>query len=1231
MPAMKTPLPLRHISLRVPWHDSGWTGRVCEAPNLNGSCLKLKRIATSRKDAVELQVAGQPISALESNEWPCCVAERSTFMAPFEFTRMARHPYSVTSPETHGHFLETPLRHPAYSAPGVPFRWMRNDNMESLRDEFGLGVDLEREPKLPFKTGWVQELGNQRALLDTFFSHIHPEKSLCFFYAKEIPLYEGNGRVLVGVGRVTGLGDSVEYRVSKEGPFSCMIWERMVMHSIRPKFADGFLMPYAEGLELSKEDPGFDFDELVAIAPEDRHLEFSYATEHVTNDGAVRSLLAFAGAFRNAGKHLSGNWAGQLKWIDERLAEVEILRGPCPGLGASLSAFGIELGTFVAREIASHAGDNTNPWPFVEKVFSDPQKHLPRHLSSQIGKTLVEAWKRLPQQRRALLELISRFELTPDQAKVLYVKELRQKADIECSDSDLLGNPYLFFEATRHSEEPISIWTVDKGLFPGAKIQDKHALPEKSAPDGPTDGRRIRAVAVEILDQAASSGHTLLSQSEMIRRTRDFVVEPKCEVTEDTIAVAEDAFEGAIVKAEMAGDSPAYQHKELAEVGDIIRESVLKRVGGKRNEVVADWRVLLDDHLRSKAADDVEKEARTEKVAALHELAEARISVLIGPAGTGKTTLLSVLCKHKQIAEGNVLVLAPTGKARVRIEQLARDSGVTASTVAQFLSDKDRYDGKTQRYHLSDRKPEQIARTVVIDEASMLTEEMLAAVIQSLAGVHRLILVGDPSQLPPIGAGRPFVDIIARLKSADIETKFPRVAPGYAELTVRLRQAGQDRADLQLAEWFSGRPLGPAEDDIFDKLQGKASCHLKTIQWNKPQEIEKLIIDVLVEELGLKDVNDEQGFSKKLGATEAGGNAYFNTSAAEKTEDWQVLSPVRTLPHGVPQLNRLIHNQFRARMLQFARERRLIPKPAGPEAIVYGDKVINIRNHHRKSYPEDAGGYVANGEIGLVVGQFAKNKGPFTKRPYYTNVAFSSQSGVTYGYRPSDFSEDGDVLLELAYALTVHKSQGSEFGIVLVVLPNPCRLLSRELLYTALTRQQDRVVVLHQGSFAAFRQFASQSRSEVAKRFTNLFASPKLVEIDGQFLEDKLIHRTSRGEAVRSKSEVIIADRLAHFGVDYGYERELTMSDLVRFPDFTIEDADTGQVFYWEHCGMLHVPNYKARWEKKLEWYKQNGVTPWQEGTGSRGTLIVTQDSPRGGISSQDIDDVIKSAVLKST
>ena len=78
-------------------------------------------------------------------------------------------------------------------------------------------------------------------------------------------------------------------------------------------------------------------------------------------------------------------------------------------------------------------------------------------------------------------------------------------------------------------------------------------------------------------------------------------------------------------------------------------------------------------------------------------------------------------------------------------------------------------------------------------------------------------------------------------------------------------------------------------------------------------------------------------------------------------------------------------------------------------------------------------------------------------------VEFSSQPGFKYDFTSRDFGEEGNAVLELAYALTVHKSQGSEFGTVILVLPNPCRLLSRELLYTALTRQKDRIVILHQG------------------------------------------------------------------------------------------------------------------------------------------------------------------------
>jgi ATP-dependent exoDNAse (exonuclease V) alpha subunit len=91
--------------------------------------------------------------------------------------------------------------------------------------------------------------------------------------------------------------------------------------------------------------------------------------------------------------------------------------------------------------------------------------------------------------------------------------------------------------------------------------------------------------------------------------------------------------------------------------------------------------------------------------------------------------------------------------------------------------------------------------------------------------------------------------------------------------------------------------------------------------------------------------------------------------------------------------------------------------------------------------------YVANGEIGIVTGPFKKRGSKISLDNL--KVTLSSQPGFEYTYWPSDLDED-DRLLELAYALTVHKAQGSEFDTVFVVLPNPCRVLSRELLYTAL-------------------------------------------------------------------------------------------------------------------------------------------------------------------------------------
>ena len=238
-------------------------------------------------------------------------------------------------------------------------------------------------------------------------------------------------------------------------------------------------------------------------------------------------------------------------------------------------------------------------------------------------------------------------------------------------------------------------------------------------------------------------------------------------------------------------------------------------------------------------------------------------------------------------------------------------------------------------------------------------------------------------------------------------------------------------------------------------------------------------------------------------------------------------------------------------------------------------------------------------------------------------VEFSSQPGFKYDFTNRDFGEESNAVLELAYALTVHKSQGSQFGTVILVLPNPCRLLSRELLYTALTRQKDRIIILHQGPRTELRKYSSDDRSETARRLTNLFVAPSPVEINRRLFEDYLIHRTARGEMVRSKSEVIIADHLANNDIEYGYEQPLTINGITKYPDFTIEDMESGLTFYWEHCGMLHVPSYRDRWEQKLGWYRAHSILPWEEGSGENGTLIITRDEADGSIDSARISTLI--------
>lgn len=254
---------------------------------------------------------------------------------------------------------------------------------------------------------------------------------------------------------------------------------------------------------------------------------------------------------------------------------------------------------------------------------------------------------------------------------------------------------------------------------------------------------------------------------------------------------------------------------------------------------------------------------------------------------------------------------------------------------------------------------------------------------------------------------------------------------------------------------------------------------------------------------------------------------------------------------------------------------------------------------------------MANGEIGIAAGSFGK-------QTRYLNVEFSSQPRYTYSYRASEFGEEQEAALELAYALTVHKAQGSEFDTVILVISEPCGLLSRELLYTAITRQKNRLVILYNEKAYHLKNYASAEFSDSARRFTCLFQKPRIVEHKQRYYEASLIHKTLKGELVRSKSEVIIANMLFEAGIEYEYEKELPLGeDGVRIPDFTIDDAESGILIYWEHCGMMSDPLYRKRWEEKKLIYARHDIIEGEN-------LIVSYDNMDGSIDSVAIKAIIE-------
>jgi hypothetical protein len=1073
---------------------------------------------------------------------------------------------------------------------------MREENFQDVCDAENLTI---RGPDTARERGWVYEPDRQQELLRQFWAKITPGESLIFYYCNQgNPLDETTPRVIVGVGRVANVGRQPFFEnvgsVSERYP----IWSRCVTQDYPDQ---GVRLPYQEYLRS-----GLSTDDILCRIPRSAMLPFSYVGEHVSDDVAVAILERVIQSVERVKEdnHISGNWNGHLEWLNDVLSEVWAGRGAFPGIGSVLQHLGFAKGTAYQRAVlAPLAKTGVNPWDHVVGILEGRTEPDGETYTSGLVRAR-ERWGVL-RSRHALLAKLARFELSPDQVQRIANPDMRAKSGIKATEAELVENAYIIAESDigAQDSERIGLETIDHGMRPegdAALFPDDDEVPQD-------DRRRVRAVAHAVLSDAANDGDTVLTFADLMQRITDRFPDRRVCRPDREVVFAEQEFYRDLLWLTLDEEPRLVALKELRSFEEHAARLVKRRAKKTNTDPTPpiDWMAALQTVFGDPVTDR-EAAALNEKAVALQTLFRQRLSVLTGGAGTGKTSLVRVFLDQIERSEGRhpSLLLAPTGKARVR---LSTKTGRNAMTIHQFLLRQDWFVPDLFVLKSESTKEPFAARTVVVDECSMIPTDLFGALLKALdtGPLSRLVLVGDPNQLPPIGPGRPFVDIIEWLSTEHEEC----VAP----LNVCMRKdeealdAAEESVALALADGYRTRAVNPADDEILATVaRGEARGDLQVAFWDDHDELVRRVKDCLSSVLGITP-GDYASFNRSLGAD---SNDYA------RSETWQILSPTRTQHFGTDDLNRMIQFDHKKGLIVKSQHRfSKMPQPFGDYEIVWTDKVIQIKNCGKDgwAWPRGQGlDYVANGEVGLV-GEARKRKG----NGDFLTVGFSTQPDVTYRY----YRGQVDECLELAYALTVHKAQGSDFETVFLIIPQSATTLSRELIYTGLTRFRKRLVLLIEKDIQPLLRLRNPDCSATRLRNTHMFSLALRPEGVPRPHLEALIHRTRKGLAVRSKSEVVVADTLQSLGISYEYEQPLysvSNPDDFRLPDFTV--SFEGDIFYWEHLGMLSVPSYKEAWERKRQWYEENGFSE---------QLITSEDGEDGSIDAGSIERTARRVILE--
>jgi len=951
-----------------------------------------------------------------------------------------------------------------------------------------------------------------------------------------------------------------------------------------------------------------------------------YASRHISDDDAldlVEQFLGVAVRLRDLGD-TSENWSVRIAWLQSLVSELWGSRGLYPGMTKVLDLLGFQDAIPYFRA----AVENGREQETRDALFGCLDQTVPAShgltVSADTAKKVQRQWKlREDEERHLLRDVLPRFDLYRDQMDRI-LAEGRSAYGIHASLSDIAQNPYILSEGYvgDSPDDTISFSRIDHGVFPAPDIGGEFLMEVD-------DWRRLRGLCVERLKIEAQ--HTFLSAEQVIHdvnfRLSYHPEWKRHQFTPRYLDVDEEELAGALTFRVEDGRKFVYlKHvfEDEREVESRIRYLANDPDISFRTPVTEQhWRGFLYDPksiLAARNANEYEK-AIQGQIEVCQPIFTRPVCVLAGGAGTGKTTVIKALIQAIDRAHGSgasYQLLAPTGKAADRIREA---TGKPAATIHSFLASHGWLNDNLTFKRAGGRREDGIS-TYIIDEASMLDLELMATLFRSInwASVQRLILVGDPNQLPPIGRGRVYADIIdwvAEHQSESVGT----LRTNIRQMENRLQDEGTgilDLASIYVRKSAAAADQnGTAAEEMLRRVQegGDVDKDLRVCYWRDPDDLASQLTTMIVTDM---EKDSETSFNPER-PWELWRAAFADKDGVSRPEYQQVMSPYRGELFGVEHLNRVlqIHNKGKQ-----PDHHRLL------DGVALYDKVIQYRNRARsnaiwayntttrQAEPVD----VFNGELGFVKphGFDGKKVNWADFRIERFQVVFSRKVDKWVGYGrglgktpdgrwwlPDEKVEDN---LELAYAISVHKAQGSEFERVYFVVPkHKSALLSPELFYTGLTRAKRHCTLFIEEDITALLSLRRPEKSHLARINSSLFEFrpvPDALQSMREWYEEGKIHKTLADFMVRSKSEVIIANMLAERDIPFKYEVPLFAPDGTFYlPDFTV--TWRGQQWYWEHVGRMDLERYRNHWETKQAWYDK--YFPGQLVTTMEGSDLSTQ------------------------